>query len=102
VIVLVVLAWLTVVSVFAAVFLRAKAVLFHRRIQTPVFASDPDLRQYYGKLGLACELGFYLSGLFSFALLSWFCVELFGVVVALIIMGIVVVTGVLLWGLSKL
>ena len=102
VLMLVVIAWFTAASIFITFWLRAKSVLLHRRVTNPVFASDPALRRYYGKLGLSCEIGFYFSVLVSLALGSWFIFELFGLTAALVIVGIVVTTGLLIWILVTL
>ena len=99
---LVVIAWFMAASIFIAVWLRAKSILLHRRVTNPVFASDPALRRYYGKLGLSCEIAFYISVLAAMALFSWFMFVLFGLTTTLVIAGIVAATGLLIWILVTL
>lgn len=102
VLMLIVLGWFAAASGFLAFWLRQKSILIHRRVVNPVFASDPDLRRYYGKVGLASEIGFYVAALVTLALVSWLVFELFGLVAMLVLMGAIIATGLVLWLLVSL
>lgn len=99
---LLVVGWFAAASGFVAFWLRQKSILIHRRVVNPVFASDPDLRRYYGRVGLASEIGYYVASLVALALVAWLVFELFGLVAMLVLMGAVVATGLLLWLLVSL